>query len=59
MPLGSVITYLLTQLNLLELSDHPRCEDKCDQKGGDCGINDAKALVSKDVQEGELCMQRI
>ncbi len=59
MSLGSVITYLLPQLNLLEFSDHPRREDKCNQKCGDCGVNDAKALIAKDIQEGELCMQRV
>jgi hypothetical protein len=59
MPFRPIVTHLLTQLDFLELSDHPRRKHKCDQECGHSGVNDAKALVSKDIEEGKFRMERI
>src|SRR6185312_2726717 len=59
MSFWSVVTYLLSQLDFLKLADHPRRKHECDQERRDRGVNNAKALVTKNIQKRELCMERI
>jgi hypothetical protein len=52
--LGSVIPYLLAELNLLQLADQPGGQDERDEKGRHRGVNDPKTQIPKDVQEAVL-----
>jgi hypothetical protein len=56
MALGPIVPYLLAELDLLQLPDHPRSQRKRDEKGGDRGIDDPEALVPKDVEKRKLCV---
>ena len=56
---GAVVPDLLSQLDLLQLSDHPWSQRKGDEKCRDGRVDNPKALISKDVQKRKLRVQRI
>jgi hypothetical protein len=59
MTLGPVIADLLAQLDFLQLADEPRGQNKRDEKCRDRRINDAEALIAKNVQEREFGVEWI
>jgi hypothetical protein len=57
--LRTVIADLLPKFDILEFADQPGGEHKRDQERRHRRIDDAEALVPKDVQERKFSMERI
>ena len=52
--LGPVISYLLTELDLLQLPDHPGGQDEGNEERRHCSINNPETLIPKDIQEANI-----
>ena len=57
--LGTVIPDVLTHLHGAQFADHPRPQQKADEKGRQAGIDRPERDVTKDVENRKGRMQRI
>jgi len=59
MPLRPIVPHLLPQLDILKLLDQPRGQHEGNQKGRNRGVDDPKAQVSEDIENGKLGVERV